>query len=1107
MARQSLAEASALFVGRQREIDLLRGGCARLANGTGSLWLLSGEAGIGKTRLARELAGEAKRAGARVFWGRCWEVEGTPAFWPWTEVLRAYLREPSAALDDLGDAAATAIAQIVPELQSRRGRRALPTAEGAAGRFRLFDAVTTLVRGIASERPLVIILDDLHTADPSSLLLLQFLARRVEEFPALLIGTYRTERRALEPVASLLHALARHGHPIALGGLARDEVAALVQALTGAPPSRAMLDAFLEQTQGNPFFVREATHQLAAVGQATARPRGLPLSDQARALMRLRFDGLSAACVGALTLAAVLGREFDQHVLHAAWNRLRPGPDREAGSGSTELPQAVAAGLIEPVDALTDRYRFSHALVRETLYRDCESTQRAAMHRAVGETLEELRRVDPDVGLAELAHHFVYALPLGELDKAIDCTVQAGQEAQSRLAFEQAQVLFTTALRLLTVEPAVAPAGPTDEGASVAGRRCVLLLALGDSQTITGDPQRRTTYRHAADLARALGAPVLFAQAALGLAGLGDIDPSVDEDTVALLEEALGTLGEHDTALRARLLTRLALQLYFSEARPRIESLSAEAVAVAERVGDPVTLGVVLGDRHLVLWGPDAAAERRQIARRIIELGRKHRCTNLALIGHHWSAVDCLESANVVAAKVHRDRYAGLAAELRQPFDLWEAEVLQAGLLLLAGRFEDAERQIAHALTLGQREQIPNAALVATTQSFYLRSEVGGLEQLAGTLGAMTESLPHLAIVQVGRMLLHALLGELDAARPIFELMAGDALPGLPRDANWFAASTALAYTCWALDDSESARRLYDQLLPCAQQVAMVGFAGVCAGAVTHYLGLLAACLRRWGDAERHFRAARRTHERMAAPALVARTLLRHAETLLRHAADQERAAALLETAVREYDALGESVFGRHARSLFASLGGKTHTGTLTGVEPAGRAEQEFCHEGDVWTLSYGRKTVRLRDVKGLQHLALLLGDAGREFHVIDLAKAAYGQRHAETARQRQLAGLRDQLGEAEAQQDLLRAGRIREAMEQVTEQLGVSYRIRRRGGGRDRELENSRKAVNKAIRVAMAKIQKVHAPLWRHLRASVRTGTYCCYRPETPIQWALDGR
>jgi predicted ATPase len=472
------------------------------------LILLVGEPGIGKTRLAEEFAGVARQKGALALWGRCWEGEGTPAFWPWVQIVRAYVqqRDPERLAREMGTGAAD-IAQVVSEVREQiPGLSLPPEIESAQARFRLFDSFTTFLKNASDGQPLTLICDDLQWADKPSLLLLHFLARELSDTRLLVLGTYRDVVIGREhPLADELGKLARYGRRIVLPGLAKEEVAHFITQVTGTPPAACLVSAVYEKTEGNPFFMGEIIHLLDATGKlrdAEGQARwdiGLPHG--VREAIRQHLARLSAACARLLAIAAVEGREFSLDLIkrasataHGVGTDLVSAPTAEQPPGVpllALLAEALAAHVIDQVPGRVGRYRFVHALIRETLYEDLSLTDRINLHRQIGEAMEALHAINLEPYLAELADHFFKATPMGVVNRAMEYTIKAAERAIALLAYEEAVGHYQRALQLLEL---------TEPNAT---RRCALLLALGDAQLKAGEARNaRDSFRQVAALAK-----------------------------------------------------------------------------------------------------------------------------------------------------------------------------------------------------------------------------------------------------------------------------------------------------------------------------------------------------------------------------------------------------------------------------------------------------------------------------------------------------------------------------------------------------------------------------------------------------------------------------
>src|SRR5262245_31937310 len=548
------APASA-FVGRADAMAELRRALDTTAAGRGALVLLVGEPGIGKTRTLEVLAGAARRAGVRWLAGRCAEGEGAPAFWPFVQILRALPGSgPAAQRADL------LAAWAAPDAGGDR----LGAAGGEQARFRLFDSVAEALRREAARARLLVSVDDLHWADGDSLRLFRFLAGELRDAPVLLVGTYRdVEVRRGHPLARTLGDLAREPHAarVALRGLASGEVAQLVESVAGAKPAPELVAALFDLTEGNPFFVREMARWLRDERRPLSDPAPvLALPQGVRDALGRRLDALPAPCNELLRVAAVIGREFDAKLLADA-----SGTAPEAVLA--ELAEAFAAGAIVEDGELPGRYAFAHALLRQTLYEEIPAPRRALLHGRVGEALRDASRALPRPPLSELAHHFYEALPSGTGAGALAFCIAAAEEAHERLAYDESARHYERALE------AQGFARPPDEG-----RRAERLVGRGEERWTGGEREAgRARLGEAAELARRLGRRDLFARAAIGYRGFGEMGMPPDAKTLALLEEARDTLGDGHPVLRARLLARLAGTPPWSDSMARRRELAEEA--------------------------------------------------------------------------------------------------------------------------------------------------------------------------------------------------------------------------------------------------------------------------------------------------------------------------------------------------------------------------------------------------------------------------------------------------------------------------------------------------------------------------------------------------
>jgi DNA-binding SARP family transcriptional activator len=847
------------LIGRERELAMLLTGLSNAVAGRGSLFLVSGDPGIGKSRLADEVVEQARERGAVALVGRAWEAGGAPAYWPWVQAIRSYLRnrDPATIREQLGSGAAD-VAQMIPELREQLPEiGSLPPLDPEGARFRLFDATTSFLRSAAEVQPLVLVLDDLHAADIPSLVLLEFLAQELAGARILVLGLYRDVDLASEhPLSSTLVELVRSSaSSLRLTGLPEDEVAHFIEAVHGVEAPGELASEVHRQTEGNPFFVGETLRLLAAEGRLdetaeSPTPVGIPTS--VRDLIGRRLRHLSGNCKVVLTLASVLGREFDV-------DALRRVSEHELDSLLDLLDEAISAGVIGDAPGGRARLRFTHVLIRDALYDELTATGRMRLHRSVGEALEALYASNPGNHLAELAYHFYEAVPAAEAEKAVRYARAAGDDAAIRLAYEESARLYAIAIELVE-----------SEAASDDVERCELLLRLGDVQGRSGDiPAAKETLLLAARTARGAGLREQLARAALGYGGrfvwgrgLGDTK------LLPLLEEALAALPEEDNELRVRLLARLAggpLRETLALA-PRL-AMSQEAVDMARRLGDPATLAYALNGRLCANWGPDGLAERLGIADELIQVSEQVGDLERTYEGRGFRYYALLEGGDMLRAYTEHEALTRLAEELRQPAQLWDLAVNRASLALFEGRFAQAEVTIREALALGGLAQSAYAQADFDLQMYALRREQGRLEDVLEVVEGAVDLYFAYPVWRYVLVDVYSELGRTDEARAAFEILAGEGFP-VHLELQWLFSLSLLPDVCRGLGDVDRAATLYELLRPYADRNSLLA-QEICRGSVSRGLGILAAMLARWNEAVEHFEnALRRNSEMGALPSL-----------------------------------------------------------------------------------------------------------------------------------------------------------------------------------------------------------------------------------------------
>ncbi|MGH8975328.1 MAG: ATP-binding protein, partial [Acidimicrobiia bacterium] len=713
-----LTGAGRVFVGRDGDLERLGQLWKEAAAGERRVALVGGEPGVGKTRLAAELARRVHGEGGVVLGGRCDEDLGVP-FQPFVEALRHYLAH--AEQPELGRLGGE-LARLAPEVVTLVSGLPEPLrSDPETERYRLFDAVTGWLGRVAAESPVLLVLDDLQWAAKPTLLLLRHVLRAEEPMRLLVLATYRdTELSRTHPLAELLADLRRQGgvERVSLQGLDVPGVAAFLEAAAGhelGDEAVALARAIHAETEGNPFFVVEVVRHLIETGgfvqrdgrwTAAGAVEELGIPEGVREVIGRRLSRLSEVANRVLAVAAVAGLQFEPGVVHAV-----AGLDEEEVISALE--EAVGARLV--VDEPGGRCRFSHALVRATLYDELTAARRVALHRKVGQAIEALHAGHLGNHLPALAHHYARAAaPAADVAKAVEYATQAGDSALAQLAHDEAATYYRSALDLLDS----GESGP----AADADRRLELLIALGEAQRRAGNAAHRETLLDAARLAEERGDAEALARAAL--ANMRGVYFSsargTDTERVGALETALRILPAGDSVLRARLLAALGLELFFDPDRPRRLALGDSALAMARRLGDTATLVHVLSARPFTIAAPDTLDERLAVTAELIAIAEQLGDPVLecrAWAARFRTAFDKPDIEEVDRALANFQR---LAAEVGQPALRWTAGLSQVGRHILAGHLREAEEQALATYDLGTAAGQPDARIFFMCHRFWV---------------------------------------------------------------------------------------------------------------------------------------------------------------------------------------------------------------------------------------------------------------------------------------------------------------------------------------------------------------------------------------------------
>ncbi len=1094
------------LIGRTRELSTIARALADAESEKGRLLLLAGEPGIGKTSLADAATALAKARGFTVHWGRCWESGGAPAYWPWLGVLSSIARD----LDDavlaatLGDGAPL-LAEILPELR----RRLPPMSTGAhppadEARFRVFRAIVALAREASrlSGHGLAIVLDDLHAADRSSLLLLHFLARELRGLKLLVIATCRdAEARKDAETSELLARIGREGSVLSLGRLDVQDALDLVKAHTAHVAGRVS-DRILERAQGNPLFLEEMLRLYAEQGPGSIEAGVVPHG--VRDVIGQRLTRVSAETRGLLEIGAVIGDEIDPALVAAA-----AGTDALGVAGA--LAEAARVGLLVE---LGDRRRFGHALFREVLYRELSPERRRELHGSVATALERSALVDDAVPHDKIAHHALEGPP-ELLERGVEHALLAASRAQELFAYDDAVEALERAL-----ESVQSRGNPPALRASV-------LVALGEACIRRADGAAGKRHcREAAGIARSLGDADLAAHAALVYGRVftfGNIDPVL----IGMLESSLEALPPGDSALRARLLGRLAGALQPAAVVAEPVGVARDAILTARRLGDKQTLLEVLHDSISAMMDCAPPAEvyalNLEADKLCRELGDRERLlrTQGRLFFVH------LSHGELELADARTEAYEALAEELAAPWLAFRSRFFRAVRATMHGRFADAERYLEEALELGKAAGDPVVeGLYLSCRESYLRARERHDELL--TSGAMSRrersDFRFSSVWQALHAgLAHARREEAEQAAAYYQIIP-TAFPMNLFSLFFLVEMAAVGGT------EEQAAKLLRLVEQCPDEYLALSWSYVAwEGPRARFVALLLARLCRYDEASVAFEDAIARLGKLDALPYLARTEYEFGRMFAERAApgDAERARALFEAARGRAESLDMPGLLGHVARRLAALGAGPSPSTASARAPSDppvsappgtgesppRSPVTLVLEGDYYSVTYQTETLRLKSSLGLQYLARLLEAPGREVHVLELVRERQGTSDPseladqgdagelldESAREsyrRRLEDLKDTLAEAESFGDTARAARAREEIEflgrELSRAVGLGGRARKAGAAAER----ARSAVQRRIRHAIERFGEHDQKLATFLERSVRTGNYCVFIP-----------
>ena len=904
------------LVGREAERSLVVDAWKEVVAGGRRVVLVAGEPGIGKTRLVKDVCQLAHTHGGTVLWGGCEEELSVP-YQPFVEAIRWYasvadLDELRADLGPLGGE----LTRLVPELaRIVPGLDAPVSADADTERYRLFEAAVEFFAALSARTPVLLVLDDVHWAAKPTLLLLRHLLRATASLQVLVVATYRdTDLDRTHPLAEMLADLRREPgvERLALAGLDEQGVEAFIEHTAGHSLEADGIElarVVHTETEGNPFFVGEVLRHLVESGALVHRDGrwtsdlsidqvGIP--EGVREVIGRRLSRLEGSANEVLSVASVIGRDFEVNLLAT----IVPGGE-DAVLDAIEA--AEKAGLVVPVPGRAAIYRFSHALVRTTLYDELTTSRRLRLHRDVGRALVD--RPDADSRLPELARHFSEAAALGEVERAIEYCRRAGDAALDELAFEEAAAHYERALGGLDLAE--------EDDPSI---RCDLLVAAGRALSAISDPRGVDVLRAATVVARSIGDGGRFADTALifhyGLAQRGFL--ATDGELVAVLEEALAGLADDDSDRRALLLSALAVALLWDPDMDRRRALVDEALVLARASAVPSVLARVLSGQSFGYDHTDGAIVARSISEgtELVGLAREIDDPILLFNAHQRRLAGAVMVGDRPTADHDLAAIESIAARLRQPASESVARTLRAAHLLLSGRLDEGEIEINTLSAFQEQHQLPpNGPASLMYRLYYERGRLGEIESL---IAGLVETQPEVVTWRIALAGIYANTDQFELARGQLEVLAADDFAMVPRNNLWLVTIAGAARTAGVVGALDIAAWSLEAMRPFAHCIAITPVSYE--QPVGMSLGTAAAALERWDEAEQLFGQALDVSERLGAPTFVAVTRVAWALALTNraHVGDAERAREMAALSLATAEELG---LGRVAELSWRVLG------------------------------------------------------------------------------------------------------------------------------------------------------------------------------------------
>jgi DNA-binding CsgD family transcriptional regulator len=909
------------FVGRAAELEKLRTLMPRAEGERRRVALLAGEPGAGKSRLAREFAAQVAMEGVLVLYGACDAVVRTP-YGPFVEALERLVRVTDGAqLRSALGAGGGELTRLLPDLSVQVGGLAQPVkADADTERHRLHTAVADLLANVSHTAPILLVLEDGHWADPTTLLLLRHLARSAWNARLLILATFRDSDADLPAELSETLADLRRSDDVVrmrLEGLSGAEVSDLVSRAAGSDPNPELHElarTIHDLTAGNAFLVCELWHAAietgiveVAGGQVrVARPLtefGTP--ESVREVVSQRLSRLGPRTIELLELAAAAGPEFELEPVR-----------RAAGIAEPEilaaLEEAIGSGMIEEIHTKRLACRFTHEIVRRALYDRLSRLRRAELHLRVGEALESAA-AGSDRALADLAHHFGAAAPFGAAERAIDYNLRAARAANAALAFEDAAMRLRTAIEIgIQGEP----------------ERAGALLELGAASHRAGKAtDALDAFVSAAEIARALDSGELLARAAIGYEDACWRPGVIRRDAIELLEEALARVDDSSEELRIGLLAGLSRALNFVGERERGALVRDNAIALARRYEDRAGLAKVLVGSY---WarGTTPLEEILSMLTEARDLAQELGDVEIHTDAMAWRVPTFVAFGDLDSARAEVVVLRELAEHTAQPFMHHVAEHYGSAIALCDGKLADAEAMAGRSHDWARLLTGRDASGTHGIQMFGVRREQGRLAEIAPVIRILAGGAEREGPWRPGLAVVLAELGMEREAKRELSRLAAEGIDGYQASL-WLATLTYLTDACAAVNDERMAAIVYPELEPLAGTNVMIGHLVACYGAADRYLGMLAAVLGEPGRAEEHFEQAIEQNRRMGASTWVAHTAYEYGRFLL-----GRRARDHAQTLLGEAAGLGERIGMEGLLGKIRLLGVSTSDVLPSGLSP-----------------------------------------------------------------------------------------------------------------------------------------------------------------------------